>query len=273
MLDVKAAASCLSAMLEVPIDGEARFEKGVQYNFIPRVFKTKPSFIIETRRIYARSARSTVHFSQYAGVAIDQWFDRPERAVEAFRFFDSSTKSSTLRFHVGSREIQAAQDLFSIDKGQWKTDRLSLSAVCRLEEGSEADPVIESSFALIGFCLLLSGVYDAIDEMEFELEGARHTVKETRIERSRKNRMLCLRAYGDNCMVCGINMSERYGAFAQGAIEVHHVRPVASLSEPEIVNPLRDLIPVCPNCHTALHCVDPPMAPESLKELLRKKAL
>ena len=37
----------------------------------------------------------------------------------------------------------------------------------------------------------------------------------------------------------------------------------------KLVDPEKDLIPICPNCHAVVHRRDPPIPPEELRELLR----
>ena len=36
-------------------------------------------------------------------------------------------------------------------------------------------------------------------------------------------------------------------------LQVHHVVPLHQTAAEHVVDPVRDLIPVCPNCHVALH--------------------
>jgi len=44
-----------------------------------------------------------------------------------------------------------------------------------------------------------------------------------------------------------------YGGIADGYIHVHHIVPIASVGKQYKLNPLTDLVPVCPNCHAMLH--------------------
>ncbi|MGH8258774.1 MAG: hypothetical protein ACREUG_03690, partial [Steroidobacteraceae bacterium] len=50
------------------------------------------------------------------------------------------------------------------------------------------------------------------------------------------------------------------------------VRPARNPLYPvsEIAGP--PLIPICPNCHAVVHRRDPPLSPDELRELLRKRA-
>ena len=84
-------------------------------------------------------------------------------------------------------------------------------------------------------------------------EGAKETIVVNRYERDPRNRMACINHYGCRCQACGIDFGERYGPLAKGFIHVHHVVPVSELGDNYIVDPIRDLIPLCPNCHAMVH--------------------
>ena len=57
---------------------------------------------------------------------------------------------------------------------------------------------------------------------------------------------------------------------AEGFIEVHHTVPVANMGANYRVNPVQDLVPLCPNCHAVAHRRDPPLAVDEIKGLLRE---
>ena len=38
----------------------------------------------------------------------------------------------------------------------------------------------------------------------------------------------------------------------RGIIEVHHIVPISQIGKEYEVDPINDLVPLCPNCHTAL---------------------
>lgn len=99
-------------------------------------------------------------------------------------------------------------------------------------------------------------------------EGACSTVKVNRYERSPANRAACIAAHGARCGICGFDFGVVYGPLAHGYIEVHHRIPVSRMGEGYRVDPVHDLIPLCANCHAAVHRVDPPMEPEALREML-----
>jgi 5-methylcytosine-specific restriction protein A len=50
-----------------------------------------------------------------------------------------------------------------------------------------------------------------------------------------------------------MSFSERYNGLGPDFIHVHHVRPLSSITAEYQVDPVNDLVPVCPNCHAMLH--------------------
>ncbi len=85
------------------------------------------------------------------------------------------------------------------------------------------------------------------------VEGARKAVTSNQYERNPKARAACIAAYGTACSVCGIDLGKAYGPELAGRIEVHHIVPLSEIGKEYVVDPVRDLRPVCPNCHMALH--------------------
>ena len=84
-------------------------------------------------------------------------------------------------------------------------------------------------------------------------EGAKVTISVNRYERDSRNRKACIDHYGCRCRACGMDFGERYGPLAVGFIHVHHVVPVSELDDGYIVDPVKDLVPLCPNCHAMVH--------------------
>lgn len=84
-------------------------------------------------------------------------------------------------------------------------------------------------------------------------EGSPITVELTKYERNREARLLCIRHFGAKCMICGFDFEKAYGKDFAGMIEVHHKIPLSEIKEDYVVDPINDLIPVCPNCHSAIH--------------------
>lgn len=102
------------------------------------------------------------------------------------------------------------------------------------------------------------------------VEGATLTVKVNRFERSQKAREICISHHGTTCKVCDLNFFQTYGALGDGFIHVHHIVPLNEICKEYEVNPVNDLVPVCPNCHAMLHRGSPTLTVDQLKKILHK---
>lgn len=97
-------------------------------------------------------------------------------------------------------------------------------------------------------------------------EGARARHEATRIERDPMARAECLRVHGYSCMVCKANFGQEFGPAGEGYIHVHHLTPLSTREGPHKVDPAKDLVPLCPNCHGMAHRRQPPY---TIKELVK----
>ena len=84
-------------------------------------------------------------------------------------------------------------------------------------------------------------------------EGALKSVLVNKYERNILARRACLAKHGYACSVCGLNFEEKYGEIGQNFIHVHHVVPISTIGQEYQIDPEKDLVPVCPNCHAMLH--------------------
>jgi 5-methylcytosine-specific restriction protein A len=109
---------------------------------------------------------------------------------------------------------------------------------------------------------------EEIETPEKYAEGAKTTISINAFERSAKARRACIRHHGVNCTVCGINFETMYGPLGDDFIHVHHIVPIGTIGDEYTVNPINDLIPVCPNCHAMIHRVNPPLTIAQLKEII-----
>lgn len=125
-------------------------------------------------------------------------------------------------------------------------------------------PLMAAMAELIGYDDL------AKPQDEYDVEGGVTEVTVRQRERSPRNRLLCLSIHGKCCAICGFAPLNQYGEAGE-IIEVHHIEPVSQLLEPRPYNPATDLIPLCPNCHRAVHTRRPvPLLPEELRAILRQ---
>jgi len=92
-----------------------------------------------------------------------------------------------------------------------------------------------------------------VNELKEMHEGEPISVELNKYERNREARLLCIKHYGAKCAICGFDFGKVYGDEFKGMIEVHHKKPLYEIKKDYIVDPINDLIPVCPNCHSAIH--------------------
>jgi 5-methylcytosine-specific restriction protein A len=111
--------------------------------------------------------------------------------------------------------------------------------------------------------------YSKSDDGPSLMEGALSQVVSNIYERNAKARKLCIDHFGSACQVCLFTFFERYGDVGDGFIHVHHIKPVSTRSGKYQIDPVRDLRPVCPNCHAMIHKQDPPLSIDELRNLLR----
>lgn len=109
------------------------------------------------------------------------------------------------------------------------------------------------------------------EELVGELEGSQYQVVCNKYERSPINRELCLAKKGYACGICGFDFERMYGNIGRRFIHVHHIVPVSMIGPNYQINPEKDLIPVCPNCHAMLHRKNPPYLPDEIKKVLEKR--
>ena len=110
------------------------------------------------------------------------------------------------------------------------------------------------------------------DEVDSEIEYSEGKTKKVLVNSYERNpiaRQKCIEHYGLNCQVCGFNFQEKYGEIGKDFIHVHHKVDIATIGNEYSVNPITDLIPVCPNCHSMLHKRKPAYTIEELKDIMK----
>ena len=120
---------------------------------------------------------------------------------------------------------------------------------------------------------LINGVPQLIKELPMFIEGGKTELILTRYERDERAREKCLKNFGCTCRICGFDFEMAYGEIGKGFIHVHHIIPLSKVKEEYVVDPLTDLITVCPNCHAMLHknSNDEPISIEELRLMLQKQ--
>ena len=103
------------------------------------------------------------------------------------------------------------------------------------------------------------------------VEGSVKRVLVNRYERDPGARETCIRHYGTTCAACGLDFIAAYGEVAAGIIHVHHLIPLSEVGPDYVVDPVADLRPVCPNCHTVIHHRAPPYSVEDVRQFIESR--
>jgi len=91
------------------------------------------------------------------------------------------------------------------------------------------------------------------DVAETFFEGAKKQITVNKYERNKTARDKCIDHYGCFCSVCGIDFEKIYGEIGKDFIHVHHIKPISEIGIEYELDPVKDLRPICPNCHSMVH--------------------
>lgn len=123
-------------------------------------------------------------------------------------------------------------------------------------------------------------IYDKdIPDIKYPDENGKHTEGHTtkilvnKYERNQKARKECIDHHGYSCKACKTNFEELYGDIGKGFIHVHHLIEISSIKEEYEINPINDLIPLCPNCHAMAHKNKPALSIDELKQILKSEKI
>ncbi|MCF6172792.1 MAG: HNH endonuclease [Campylobacteraceae bacterium] len=120
---------------------------------------------------------------------------------------------------------------------------------------------------------------EIFDENTTVVEGTQAIVKTKVYKRSSKLREKAIQFYTVNdrikCQACCFDFEDFYGEYGKNFIEIHHQKPVFQFNgddlERTIEEALRNVIPVCSNCHRMIHRKrDNPLTLSELKEYVHK---
>lgn len=104
---------------------------------------------------------------------------------------------------------------------------------------------------------------------EIYTEGIKKTILVNSYERNPKARKACIEYWKAKCIVCEFDFEKTYGELGKGFIHVHHLKQISEIGNEYQINPIEDLRPVCPNCHSMLHKFNPLLKIEELREIIQ----
>jgi 5-methylcytosine-specific restriction protein A len=223
--------------------------------------------IVTLRPAGLRRFRATLAFGNFAADTIAQMNRADEEEVQLARALIASlADSATVRFG----DTQSLDD-WRIRDGSFALTAEKRDIAERFEDDALAATCRELVIPMLAAMAELYG-YDPVEEPVSpagETEGALTVSVVRRRERNPRNRLLALRVHGELCKICGFDPAGKYPDLPS-IIEVHHIQPLSSLGEPRAYDPSEDLIPLCPNCHRAVHTRRPlPWSPDELRAMLR----
>lgn len=223
--------------------------------------------LAELRPYGLKGHRIDLTFGKFSGVVLRQIQNASSEDIQLARALVASIRKDIVVLVSGQNITE-----WSVSNGTFRMTAKIRDLEQPLEDSSIIATCHDVIVPMMAAMAELIG-YDVIDEPSdneipiFEGGISQSVVK--RRERNPRNRLLCIRIYGDKCVICGCEPRRVYGE-AGSIIEVHHLEPLASLTEPRPYDPRVDLVPICPNCHRAVHSRRPyPFGIEELRSLMK----
>ncbi len=166
-----------------------------------------------------------------------------------------------------SGKIDDFPKLFERVWGKWGTficlgKGYPYNGLIKWQPGDKAHPdynkVIIAGECINGVWNLYKDSYPNESETSHHYEGSTKLIRVNRYERDIRARNKCIEYYLNKdgrvkCQICGFNFGDKYGVEFNDVIHIHHLKPLSEIKKKYEVNPERDLLPVCPNCHVILH--------------------
>lgn len=136
--------------------------------------------------------------------------------------------------------------------------------------GVQASEVSERQLDLLWADYVSASVFRSPEEPTGHFpEGAVRRVTVNRYERDRRARAACIGHHGTACSVCGFDFEKCYGRLGRGLIHVHHLTELSAVGPGYNVDPVKDLRPICPNCHAMVHREIPALSITQLRKRVR----
>lgn len=274
-MDAQDIRKRLEAEYDIPFEVQSIFDGGEPAFIIGPKDVGKELFTI---RIYFRN-RIRLHMDfvpqKYSAEFIRTMAGQSEENRQ--RYFEYAALLSSMGAKVDIRVNGSKLD--SDDLNSWPDNwhnyqvHVTKMPVVEDEDLNYPEAAYKWGSLFVGMILSLADIVPVEEEMSADhnvgyAEGGVQRTEVNRYERNPLNRKLCLAAKGYACAICGMSFERKYGEIGYQFIHVHHIVPVSQMKAGYIIDPLRDLIPVCPNCHAMLHRRNPPVSPEQLRTMI-----
>ena len=277
MIDVEGLSNVLTERFGVPISGHVQAEaEGLRVQFrpsdLPPTIGFSVSVLIGWRNVEVKFIPGTFGRQIFSAMS-----DATVEMRSNFQAFVHSAVSSGAQVVFKIDGVECGTSRSDIWPNDWRSLVFEfLKSPIAIDAGNKElvkSLALEWSSRMFGAVLSLLPL-EAIDEtFTGHTEGGGLQVLMTRYERSALNRQACIQLNGCICKVCGFNFGEFYGAVGEGFIEVHHVKPLASLDPGTVLDPALDLVPLCSNCHSMAHRRYPvPYSVDELKGMIEGRS-
>lgn len=209
---------------------------------------------------------------KYSATFIESMSRQPAESKKRFIKYAQLLNSMGAKCNISVNGTTLSLEDFESWPENWRDFRLRVTKM-PIEEDREftyAEVANTWGSLMMGMVLSLANIVptDFDEETEGYMEGESRLMEVNRYERNPLNRKLCLSAKGYDCAVCGMNFEKKYGPIGHHFIHVHHIIPVSQMGTGYVIDPIKDLIPVCPNCHYMMHKKNPPYFPEEIKNII-----
>lgn len=146
-----------------------------------------------------------------------------------------------------SRPLMPSESYFTfhgVDAYDFQWHKTQVEQACKLDWNQE----------LARWGLGLTEEFTYAEEIDSSfIEGAQKQITVNAYERNLEARNACIKEYGTRCCVCNFSFFEFYGKRGEAYIHIHHLTPLSEIKSEYEIDPIKDLRPVCPNCHAMLH--------------------
>lgn len=273
LLNAPALRAEVQSRLGIEIDLDVVTLDGCVYQALrPRDLERGHGFFVAVAQT-PRQILASLHFDPHAGRLFRLMADADESSKAAMAALVSNAPHAGLNAYCTAEPTHATEQ--SPRASSWRSLEVEVSA--RLPPRFNADTRqrlaadVASYTLAIPLCLVQIEENGTASFTAGQAEGALTRVLTNKYERSPANRAACLAYHGTKCTGCGFDFAAVYGDIGTGFIEVHHTVPVSSMGESYIVDPVRELVPLCSNCHSMVHRRLPPFEIEELRKMLHSQ--
>jgi hypothetical protein len=244
-------------------------DEGLKYQLIAYLFfiKNRQKFLPISQKIFDKIFQQIgiPEFKTSGNCSWENYIEFCGIIKQAQKYLKAKDKNTTLidahsfLWILGNQMQEPSESIAHIAGDNYKDNTNTANGTELAEEPEETEAVIDDA--------------KYADELPLEkypglFEGIKRTVTVNSYERNKKARQNCISHWKAYCRVCGLDFEKVYGEIGKRFIHIHHVVKISDIGEKYEVDPIHDLIPVCPNCHSMLHKKEPPLSIEELKSII-----